>query len=373
MDQRLKRLARRYARRWGVSLCAAHDTGAVRDGKDPCARAGGCDRTRYLAIQEALRWGEPTVEACPHGRLIWAVPLMHNSLLTGALVASAAEGAVIQPGGEGPHLDVRRACAELRELAERANVTNAAYLASQRKVSQSEQIRAEAIHDYKRVAGMDLMGRYFQGEPLLLEALRRGDKPEARRRINLLLVDILHRSGGRVDLIKSFFMELVITLSRTAVELGAVPEEVLGKRFQDLVELGQLESEEALAPWLATRLDAILDVLQAGAQKGPDYPMYRAMAYMRAHFREHITRDDVARAAGLSVSHFSRVFRGHHQQSFPDALNRMRVEFAKSLLRGSEKDLVLVALECGFADQSYFTKVFKRYTGQSPGRYRATQ
>jgi transcriptional regulator GlxA family with amidase domain len=86
-----------------------------------------------------------------------------------------------------------------------------------------------------------------------------------------------------------------------------------------------------------------------------------------------ITRDDAARAAGVSPSHFSRIFVRHVGRGFADLLNQMRVNRACELLVRSERELCLIALDCGFSDQSYFQKVFRRYTGQTPARYRGAR
>jgi AraC-like DNA-binding protein len=50
-------------------------------------------------------------------------------------------------------------------------------------------------------------------------------------------------------------------------------------------------------------------------------------------------------------------------------INR-RVELAKDLLRDRETSLSEIALRCGFADQSHFTRVFTRWAGVSPGAWR---
>ncbi|HAH86543.1 MAG TPA: hypothetical protein DCL60_04130, partial [Armatimonadetes bacterium] len=85
---------------------------------------------------------------------------------------------------------------------------------------------------------------------------------------------------------------------------------------------------------------------------------------------EELSRDDAANVACLSPSHFSRVVKQTFGQSFTELLARMRVEKARELLTCTEKSLIQVCLDCGFSDQSYFTKVFQRYTGHTPGEYR---
>ena len=48
----------------------------------------------------------------------------------------------------------------------------------------------------------------------------------------------------------------------------------------------------------------------------------------------------------------------------------MRIEAAKAMLRRREAPLSSIALACGFADQSHFTRVFTRRVGLSPGAWR---
>jgi AraC-like DNA-binding protein len=79
---------------------------------------------------------------------------------------------------------------------------------------------------------------------------------------------------------------------------------------------------------------------------------------------------DIARACGLSVSHFSRAFRRSTGFSPHAWLLHMRVEAAKAMLRQRAESLSLIALACGFADQSHFTRVFTRRVGLSPGAWR---
>ncbi|THD79303.1 MAG: AraC family transcriptional regulator [Phenylobacterium sp.] len=79
---------------------------------------------------------------------------------------------------------------------------------------------------------------------------------------------------------------------------------------------------------------------------------------------------DIAKACGLSVSHFSRAFRRSTGLAPHAWLQHVRVEAAKEMLRGREASLSMIALACGFADQSHFTRVFTRRVGLSPGAWR---
>ena len=72
----------------------------------------------------------------------------------------------------------------------------------------------------------------------------------------------------------------------------------------------------------------------------------------------------------MSPTYFSKLFSEEMGCRFTAYLNKVRVEKSKLLLKGSGIPLVDIAGLVGYEDQSYFTKVFKRVTGVSPGKYR---
>ncbi|GAG29844.1 unnamed protein product, partial [marine sediment metagenome] len=226
-----QRLRRAYRRQWKVSLLAVGPDGRVVFTDRPRTEDGDCRRAYRHAIQEVLRWGESTVVLCPPKRLIWAVPLMHNAVLLGGLIAGATERRVFPDRTGSPAMDMRAACAELRVLAEQANLTNAALLAARRREYHRERQRAEVIHQLKLMPYADVREIYLRDEPALIAAIRKDDRAEARGILNRLLAAIHHQAGNRLDLIKSFFMELIATMCRTAVEAGGNPEKLFGTNF----------------------------------------------------------------------------------------------------------------------------------------------
>lgn len=78
----------------------------------------------------------------------------------------------------------------------------------------------------------------------------------------------------------------------------------------------------------------------------------------------------IAAAVDIHPVHLARVFRRHHGCSPGEYLRRLRVRRACELLAGTDRPLVAIALATGYADQSHFTRHFKRATGVTPGAYR---
>ncbi len=212
---------------------------------------------------------------------------------------------------------------------------------------------------------------YLLQEPMLLAAIRRGDRGEARRIINHVLVQIYSAGEERSDLLKGLLLELVVMISRAAVEAGAIQSEVLGLNFRFLTELARINDDEDLASWLRQTLEHVISTIEKQEDFTPPLLVGKALDFMRQNLHRDISRDEVARHAGISPSHFSRLLKERTGRSFTELLRQCRVDLACTLLRRTEKPLVEIAADCGFCDQAYFTKVLQEVKGITPGQFRA--
>jgi AraC-like DNA-binding protein len=368
-------LAAGYLERWPVRLAAVAPDGKRRfarrwwGGRDPASRR----QMMAFVVQEALRWGEPTITYAEGGDLFWAVPLMHNAALRGGIVAAIHEDTLFPDGGPTPIADLKHACTDLRRRAERANLTNAALLEVRRWQYAREQERAELLQDSKSRQTLGVRQLYLEAEPRLMAAVRRGDQPGARAVLNQILTQLLGLAGERFALVRSFCLELVATMGRTAVEAGGDADTLLGAGHRGLAQLAEAESLEALAPILHAALDEIVRSMQQHAHATHGIVIANALAYMREHLAEPLSRDAVAEAMCLSPSHFSRLFKQETGKPFGEVLARLRVDQAAELLARTDLSAAQVARACGFHDPSYFSKVFTRLLGVSPRAYRANR
>jgi AraC family transcriptional regulator len=96
----------------------------------------------------------------------------------------------------------------------------------------------------------------------------------------------------------------------------------------------------------------------------------RAQEMMRARFASKLTIADVAAECRLTASHFARAFRKTTGVAPHKYLSDLRIEEAKRVMLTTKLPLADTALICGFGDQSYFTRVFSRAVGCSPGTWR---
>jgi DNA-binding response OmpR family regulator len=95
----------------------------------------------------------------------------------------------------------------------------------------------------------------------------------------------------------------------------------------------------------------------------------RAMAYIHRHFAEPFSRQEMARQLGLSERYLTRCFHKEMNITPVEYLNRYRLKEAKAML-GRGANVTETALAVGFSSVSYFTRLFEKEVGESPGVYR---
>ncbi|MGA2413877.1 MAG: AraC family transcriptional regulator [Candidatus Sulfotelmatobacter sp.] len=96
----------------------------------------------------------------------------------------------------------------------------------------------------------------------------------------------------------------------------------------------------------------------------------RVKERLHEEFRDHLAMRDLAEEAGVHPVHLARVFRRIERSTPGDYLQRLRVRAACPLLRQRDHPLAAIAVECGFADQSHFTRVFGKFTATTPAKFR---
>ena len=146
-----------------------------------------------------------------------------------------------------------------------------------------------------------------------------------------------------------------------------------GKWFNRTVELlGEVE----MANTMEKRVEAVERFIeQYSAVLSMVSPKYsdavlKAVEYIDGAYTEKITLENVAEHAHVYSTYISELFKKEMGVSLNDYINNLRVILACELLRSSNRSIGQIAEECGFSDQNYFTKVFKKFLNTTPSSYR---
>ena len=109
---------------------------------------------------------------------------------------------------------------------------------------------------------------------------------------------------------------------------------------------------------------------QSRASERPTW-LRRVEEIIHDRFRERLEVRYLAAEVGVHPAHLGRVFRVHKRIPIATYIRNLRLEWAADQLRTTDSSLSHIALRAGFADQSHFTRSFKRHTGHPPGHFRS--
>ena len=133
---------------------------------------------------------------------------------------------------------------------------------------------------------------------------------------------------------------------------------------------GPVEAHDlVLESLLAELLGAVAHPRQAAGKAAPPW-LGRVIEKLRAECCQRVTLDDLAREAGVHPVHLSRVFRRCTGRGIGEHVHQLRIRAACEQMLEPGKPLAEISLETGFADQSHFTRAFRRVAGISPGAFR---
>jgi AraC-like DNA-binding protein len=109
---------------------------------------------------------------------------------------------------------------------------------------------------------------------------------------------------------------------------------------------------------------------QEGSKIWTESRLAPAMAFISEHYHEPVSIRDMAKTCGLSLRSFHRQFRETYLVTPHTYVRQLRVRMSCHALVFSRRPIAAVAAECGFSDQSHFTKEFRRIMGETPRSYR---
>ena len=169
------------------------------------------------------------------------------------------------------------------------------------------------------------------------------------------------------------------TLASIAGAMGAspAPDPMVAPASPRLVALGMLLQSEALGDQVGSVLavEALSEAFAVEVLRSCGAPLHRtardariarAVDRIRSEYRDALSVDDLARSAGMSRYHFSRVFCDQIGASPYRFLQDTRVDRAAELLRSGRRSVTEAALEVGFQDLGRFGRAFRRRFGCTP-------
>lgn len=360
-----------------------------------------CSKVHLYGSYEAERFGGKYVFFCPMGMVHWAASISDETGLRGALLG----GPVLMVNPEdflleellpvtNIPLDKREEITKAAKLIPvvRPDVVNSlsevlfivtGYINDSKyndnlEAQEQQGLQAEISQSLSYLksmgGGSDTIDSYpLSKEKDLLNMIAIGDKAGSQKILNDILAHIYLSTGRNFDLMKTRVLELVVLLSRASLEGGADSTQIFGLNYRYLSEIHNFTKIEDLTYWLSNIMKRFTDcVFNLKDVKHVDV-IYKASDYIKRNYMTKLTLEDVAAHVYLSPSYFSKVFKDEMKCNFNAYLNKVRIDMSKKLLLNDNIALVDISNMVGYEDQSYFTRVFKKMTGASPGRFRESR
>jgi AraC-like DNA-binding protein/ligand-binding sensor protein len=355
-----------------------------------------CDELHVNAIKAAHRFGGSYIYMCDLGFMFWTSPIYSDGSYKGSLLGTGflgvdrwetSQALAIMTQGKLSEEEMRHhsekyplgESKKLKALAELLLILAESLSTGSESYHEILKRRAEQQFDLSNQIA-ELKKQYLQdqlmpGYPLdkerqLLAAIRRGDNEVGRKTLNELLAVLIFSNPDHFKFIQFRAIELVVLLSRANVMPGNSEEIILETNNYYLCRIQEAKNIEELTDVLYSIVERMAGDIFSFQGIHHAAALRKAERYIWDHYTRRISLQEIADISGLSAPYFSTIFKEEMGENLSSYLNRLRVEKAGHLLTETDLSLSEIAGSCGFEDQSWFSKIFKSYTGISPGKYR---
>jgi AraC family transcriptional regulator len=189
--------------------------------------------------------------------------------------------------------------------------------------------------------------------------------------------DLMHKDKIEADSSRFFFVEIERSFADRLRDCENVPDHFaekngqltwLASRLRSTVTTGD-DPSGLIAEGIT--LEMLGNLTRARfADKQPPKWLLRVVDRLNDEFAVDIPSEELGREADVHPVHLAATFRRFYGETMGEFVQKLRVERAKAMLAETKMSLAEIAGECGFADQSHFTRVFKKQAGVTPGAFR---
>jgi len=366
-----------------------------------CGR-NSCREMHTNKIRESSRNGRSLIYQCALGLMFWISPIYNEGKFSGALRGSGFLSGEAGAGGSflekfdkktdglydetiTPEEFERRILAfppvddeKIKSLSEMLLLCAEAISTGSENYHEMLSLRFEQQASLSALIN-DLKTKYPKGsgfpvyplekERQLVALLRRGNKQEAEKLLDELLSVIVFCNQDHFRYIQLKSIELAVLLARAVT--NSVSGNGMENKTRYIKQIQEAKTVEELAATLHSMVEkiAVQIVLFQGIPHAS--AMRKAESFIKENFTRKISLSEVAKIAGLSAPYFSTIFKEEMGENLSKYINRQRVEKASRMLLETDLPLIEISNACCFDDQSWFSKIFRSFTGISPSKYRS--
>ncbi len=172
-----------------------------------------------------------------------------------------------------------------------------------------------------------------------------------------------------IEIIKDTVIELAVMMVKQSAKNLEEMQLVFGRKIQPAAEIAQLESIADIEAWFEQFLKSLASHHQF-IDVNKFSTLVRAVCiYIMQNYSNKLNVDTLAKQFFISEGHLMRAFKKETNMTVIEFITEYRIYIAKNMLRDKDNKIYDVARRVGYDDAKYFSKVFKKVTGEPPNQF----
>lgn len=359
-----------------------------------------CEKSYKRACKEAAKWNAPYFFKCHAGLVLWAVPLIVSEENIGCIVCGQA---LLWEADEyfieeilDTNQDIFYDENILKEKLKKLEVISADKCQSSAellflvvnyiiKTDKDLFLQAKNKNYWRNEIVKEIEARkkdnskksfdfetYLKRERRLLQYIRVGNKKKIIDLLPIIFTDLDVLCDYDLELIKKRSIELMSQISRAIVE-GGLDAKVSIMQMNDFhKKIKEIESTDEVFYYINEFITEQVENIFILSENKQLALLKSARKYINDNYNKNISLEDISNSISISSSYLSHLFKYNLNCTVNNYLTRVRIEKSIELMSVREFTIQEISKKVGFNNHGHFTKVFKKYIGVTPIRYRNT-
>jgi two-component system response regulator YesN len=186
-------------------------------------------------------------------------------------------------------------------------------------------------------------------------------------------INSMKRTRLSKDAIRSVKNSLICSVTlftRAAIEGGVMPEAAFTLSDSIILALEDMNNLQALMDYEYTAAEQYVKIVQDLSKSKYSNIIQQAISYIYKNLTNKLTLKQISEAIYVHPNYLSTLFKKEVGINLPDYIMRTRIDESKYYIRYTNTKISDIALFYQFCNQSYFTQIFKKFTGYTPNEYR---
>ncbi|WJH36457.1 helix-turn-helix domain-containing protein [Paenibacillus sp. CC-CFT747] len=208
-------------------------------------------------------------------------------------------------------------------------------------------------------------------EQQLINFVKTGDYEKSKALIDEVVEINESDASLSVPMAKCLMFDLISTMLKTIDEIGASDKREFLNRVNAVDRLTACETIKEMKIQIGDVLRQVCQSIQEERKQDNNLLSQKVIAYVREHYSsDNLNIAMIGEAFRLTPSYLSKQFKAQTGEALLEFINKTRIEKAKKLLSEEAGSIMEVARRVGYSDINTFNRVFKKYEGITPGKYK---